>query len=503
MIVIRRARLVGLVAGCLLAGTTIAGSSASPASSVAVAQALLSRVPSGDWTTFDFNARRSGVGPADTGITSGDLRLLRRRVVELDGTVDSSPVAVHTVRIRGRIRDAVIVTTTYGRTLAINAATGARLWEYVPPGIRTYEGSAQITNASPVVDPGRRYVFAASPDGRVRKLAISSGREIRSGHWPVSISLDPSREKMASALNIIGPYVLASTGGYTGDAPPYQGHLVEITRSDGRVVHVFNTLCSSRHRLITPRSCPASGSAIWARAGAVVEPGSGRILIATGNGDFNGRTDWGDSVLELSPSLSLLHNWTPPDQQHLNNTDTDLGSTSPALLPTSGGYRLAMQGGKDGLMRLLSLGRLDGTPGRAGLRFGGELQSIRSPGGTEVLTAPAVAVEHGRAFVFVADDSGTEAYVLGGDRRLHEAWERGTPGTSPVLAGGLLYVYDQRDGGLVVRSPASGRMLTSLPAGSGHWNSPAVVGGRIFLPEGDANQHATSGVLDIYHLPGH
>ena len=37
-----------------------------------------------------------------------------------------------------------------------------------------------------------------------------------------------------------------------------------------------------------------------------------------------------------------------------------------------------------------------------------------------------------------------------------------------------------------------------LTAGSGHWNSPIVTDGRIALPEGDANDHRTSGVLDIW-----
>jgi len=52
-----------------------------------------------------------------------------------------------------------------------------------------------------------------------------------------------------------------------------------------------------------------------------------------------------------------------------------------------------------------------------------------------------------------------------------------------------------------VYRPVSGRLLVRLPGGPGHWNSPIVTDGRIALPEGDANQHRTSGVLDIYRLP--
>jgi hypothetical protein len=297
--------------------------------------------------------------------------------------------------------------------------------------------------------------------------------------------------------------VIAVTGGYIGDAPPYQGHLVMIDRSSGRIARVFNTLCSNRRHLIgAPSSCPASDSAIWSRAGAVVEPGTRRILIATGNAPFDGSTDWGDSVLELSRDGGrLLHNWTPTDQAALNASDTDLGSASPAVLPRSGGLRLAVQGGKDGYLHVLNLDRLNGTTGGAGGRLGGEVQNIRAPGGAEVFTQPAVWSGAGRTYAFVADDSGTAAYVLGGGR-LHIAWQNGASGTSPVLAGGLLYVFDLSGGRLNVYNPVSGTSLASLPAAGGHWNSPIVVGGRIILPVGSYHDHALSGRLLIYHVRG-
>jgi hypothetical protein len=243
-----------------------------------------------------------------------------------------------------------------------------------------------------------------------------------------------------------------------------------------------------------PCACSASDSAIWSREGAAIEPGSRRILIATGNGPFNGSTNWGDSVLELSADAGrLLHSWTPRNQAQLNASDTDLGSTSPALLP--GG--MIVQGGKAGVLSLIDLDALGG-PGR---HLGGELQNISSPGSAEVFTAPAVWRHRGETYVFVADDSGTAAYVLAG-RRLHVRWQNGTPGTSPVLAGGLLYVYDENRGALDVYLPASGRRLASLPAQSGHWNSPIVAGGRIILPVGSYHSQSVQGTVLVYHLPG-
>ena len=125
--------------------------------------------------------------------------------------------------------------------------------------------------------------------------------------------------------------------------------------------------------------------------------GGGRARAAaaccssTGNADFNGRTDWGDSVLELSPAAQ-------PAAQ-LDADATRPSSTTPtptsAAHPGAGCRRWAgaislVQGGKDAKLHLLDLDRLDGTTGGAGPRLGGELQEVSTPGGAELLTAPAV-----------------------------------------------------------------------------------------------------------------
>ena len=87
-------------------------------------------------------------------------------------------------------------------------------------------------------------------------------------------------------------------------------------------------------------------------------------------------------MLELSPDASvLLHNWTPTNQAALNASDTDLGSTAPALLPTYQRRRLAVQGGKDGVLHLLDLNRLNGTTGGASARQGGQVSAVPTPGG--------------------------------------------------------------------------------------------------------------------------
>jgi PQQ-like domain len=451
-----------------------------------------------DWPEFGLDPQRSDVSERATGVTSANVAHLRRRTVSLAGTVDSSPIYLHGALVAGATHNVIVVTTTYGRTIALDADSGSTLWTFTPAGYGGWAGSSQITTASPLADPDGRFVYAASPNGLIHKLSLANGSEDRSGGWPVALTRDARHEKLAAALNIDGPDVLAATGGYYGDAPPYQGHLAVIDRASGRVRGVFNTLCANRRELLEPSSCRASDSAILSRGGPVVEPGGGRILIDTGNGPWNGSTNLGDSVIELTfPALGLRQSFTPTNQEQLANSDSDLGSSAPALLASD---RVAVAG-KDGVLRVLVLSRLDGhPPSGAGARLhplGGEAQRLGIPGGGELFTAPAVWHRGSHTTMFLADGSGTAAYVLRGGR-LYRAWQNGTPGTSPVMAGGLLYVYDPSDGGIYVYRPGSPRAIARLAGGSGHWNSPIVVDGHVVEPEGNGNDHSLSGTLEIF-----
>jgi hypothetical protein len=441
-----------------------------------------------DWPRFGWDARRSSTIPFATGIASADLAKMQRQQVELGGTADSSPIYLHDVSIAGSRHDAFFVTTSYGVTLAVDASSGAVLWRWTPPGYSSWSGSARVTTATPVADPDREWLYAASPDGKITKLAVADGHAA----WSIAITLLPSREKIASALNYADGHVIATTGGYIGDAPPYQGHVAIIDATDGKLLHVWNSLCSDRQGLIAPGSCAASDSAIWGRAGAVVVPGSRNLLIATGNGPWNGQTNWGDAVLLLDGDATrVLGNYTPANTDQLNSADLDLGSSAPVLLTEN----LVVQGGKDGKIRLLSMKRLfGGAPHR-----GDELQVVSTPSGSDLFTAPAVWRVRDETWMFAADNGGTAAWRVVNER-LRRVWHISTAGTSPVVGGDLLWVYDP-GGGLNVYSPATGERVGRLEAGPGHWNSPIVVDGRVALPEGNSNAHSTRGVLDIWRLP--
>jgi hypothetical protein len=89
--------------------------------------------------------------------------------------------------------------------------------------------------------PGNPHIEVANYGSRSPQ-PVASGGEDHQGPWPVSVTRDATHEKLAAALNIDGADVVAATGGYFGDAPPYQGHVALIDRTSGRLRTVYNTV---------------------------------------------------------------------------------------------------------------------------------------------------------------------------------------------------------------------------------------------------------------------
>src|SRR5256885_8691096 len=356
-----------------------------------------------DWTRFGWDAGGSNAPTITTGITAANVTTLVRQQVAIDGTVDASAIYLHRVLVNGSTHDVFFVTTTYGKTLAIDAENGAVLWRYTPPTAAAWGGTAQVTTATPVADPSRQFVYAAAPDGAIRKLRVADGGVV----WTTAITLLPGREKIASALNYFNGRVIATTTGYIGDAPPYQGHVAILDGATGNVLSVWNSLCSNRPGLIDPASCSQSGSGIWGRTGAVIDTASGAIFAATGNGLWDGSTNWGDAALELDADAThLLGHYTPTNTAALGASDTDVGSTSPVLL----GGGLIAQSGKDGQIRVLDWSAMSGVTAHQG----GEAQVVSTPSGSGLFSAPAVLRSATGTWLFAADGGGTAGW--GGGR---------------------------------------------------------------------------------------
>ncbi|MGA8489251.1 MAG: choice-of-anchor D domain-containing protein [Terriglobales bacterium] len=79
---------------------------------------------------------------------------------------------------------------------------------------------------------------------------------------------------------------------------------------------------------------------VWQSGSGLAADGHGNIFVAIGDGLFDANsdgTDYGDSVLKMSGSLSVLDYFAPMDQACRLTNDMDLGSGGPMLLPRQQG----------------------------------------------------------------------------------------------------------------------------------------------------------------------
>ena len=467
-----------------------------------------------DWTQFNGDAAHSGSNTRESVVdVSNVASLVPIFQSTLPSVCDGAPIVVQRVATPFGVRDVLLATTRAGDLAAIDALTGAALWtRSVPAGACRINGGTNVcyTTSSPAVDPDRVFVYAYGLDGLVHRYRIGDGREITGQGWPETATRKAFDEKGSSdltvAVNVFGtPFLWVCNGGYPGDRGDYQGHVTAVNLSTGGQV-VFNAACSDQalHFVEAPGSpdCAHVQTAIWARSGAVYDIQTNRLFVATGNGDYDGNAgghDWGDSVLAIHPngmgtSGKPVDAYTPANFLQLQDTDADLGSTAPAILPAPGYTgRLGLQSGKDGVLRLL---RLDNLSGHGAPGFtGGAVQTLGLPQGGAVFSAPAVWVNpaDGRTWAFTGNGAGLSAVRLtasGASASLSAMWTKPGPAFSPLVANGVLFAA--ASGSVRALSPTSGNPLWSdtTSVGGIHWQSPVVANGVLYLA--DEARHLTA-----------
>ncbi len=492
-----------------------------------------------DWLQFGYDQAHSGFNPADPGGYSVAAQTFTIHAVGNNTALksDAAPVFLSGVTTASGTKDVLYVDTTNGTIVALDAATGTVIWSHQPAGTQTSEGMS----GSPAIDPNHQFVYAYALDGKVHKYKVGDGSEITTtcngstdyDCWPEVSTIKPTVEKGAAALAFSTPpggtsYLYHVTNGYGGDGGDYQGHVTTINLTTA-AQNVFNVMCSNLVNMHfinngTPKSndCnilggPAPGregqmGGIWGRPGVIYDASTNKIYVATGNGIFDADVannyEWGDSVLALNPDGSgsgmgfPIDSYTPAENATLYRNDTDVGSTAPAVLPsTSAAFpHLAIQSGKDSCVRLINLDNMSGMsgPGHAG----GELNEATSCstdaiGGDVVFPQPAVWVNpaDNTTWVYVVNHgSKIQAYQLdvSGTPSLTKKWS-GAAGRSPVIAGHILYYVS--GSALVALDTLTGRQLWSGSIGATHWQSPIVVNQHVYVPD-------STGTITDFHIDG-
>ena len=464
-----------------------------------------------DWPAFGGAMHYPNNDDQETTLTATNVSALHRLFqVTLSAVADGAPVALGGVNTPMGTRDLLFVTTRAGQIIALDAHDGTTIWQHqYGPGDCHINGGATAcyTTSSPAIDPNKQFVYSYGLDGFVHKYAVGDGAETTDGGWPELTTRKGDTEKGSSALTTATArngtsYLYAAQSGYPGDRGDYQGHLTTINLADGSQ-HVFNAACSDQVDVhFSPAGqgpdCDGVQTAIWIRQGVVYDRDTDRIYTVTGNGQFDGKRFWGESVIVLNPDGTganggPLDSYTPFNFELLTSRDADLGSTAPVPLPAppnSSGAHLAVQGGKDAKLRLLNLDDLSGQggPGHTGGEIG---QVITVPQGGQVLTAPAVWINpaDGGIWIVVTNGAGISGLQLvtgdDGIPGLRPMWQNPNGATSPVVANGVVYAA----GGGTVRALdiTTGDELWHDAIGGIHWESPIVVNGTLYITDGSGH----------------
>ena len=314
-----------------------------------------------DILTQHNNLERTGANLKETVLTPANVNvkhfgMLFKRVV--DDQVYGQPLIVTDVKIGGGTHDIVYVTTANNSVYAfdandpgsptpfwhVNFGTPANVddWDF---GCTDINGNMGIIG-TPVIDKasGTLYVVALTRirDGfvqRLHALDLSTGADFPDS--PVTISapeFDPLMQNQRPALALANGEVYVGYSSHC-DKRPYHGFLLSYDAKSLRQTGVFNT---------TPTGDEGS---IWQSGQAPALDSQGNIYFVTANGTWDGKTNFGESFVKLSPDLKLLDWFTPPNHEYLDSIDADLDSSGATLIP---GTPLVIDGGKQGVLYLVN-----------------------------------------------------------------------------------------------------------------------------------------------------
>ncbi len=209
------------------------------------------------------------------------------------------------------------------------------------------------------------YALDLSSGNQLGKISIQgevSGQGLGStgSGAKAKVAFNPRYQLNRPALALDGNVLYIAFGGHC-DSGPYHGWVFAYDVSNPKALKNIAVFCvtpNGKGPIIHDNQFVEGLGGIWMSGEGPAIDESGNVYVATGNGTFNGTTDFSDSVLKMKlqdGQLRLLDWFTPTDQVELKDDDYDLGSGGVALIPNS---HLAIAGGKEGRLYLLDRNNL-------------------------------------------------------------------------------------------------------------------------------------------------
>jgi uncharacterized protein (TIGR03437 family) len=293
-------------------------------------------------------------------------------VFPVDGQVYAQPLYVTGVAIGGATYNVVYVATMNNSIFAFNAdapQSPTPLWEVnlgtaVPAGIFNFTDILPEIGilGTPAIDAVHQVLYvvadtlpsaASNPVFQLHALSLVDGHEMYGGPVQIAASVPGTGAGSSNGTIAFNAYwqlqrpglmlangVLYIAFGSHADAGNYQGWMLAYNPSTLQEKAVYNSAPNGRQ------------AAFWHSGRAPAIDGPGDVFAATGNGDWDGVSNFGESVLHLSGvNLALLDWYTPEDWSNLNDQDWDVGSAGLILIP---GTNYLLSGGKSGLLYLVN-----------------------------------------------------------------------------------------------------------------------------------------------------
>ena len=271
----------------------------------------------------------------------------------VDGQVYAQPLYVENMSIAGGTHNVVFVCTENNSVYALDADTAGITYWQINLGTPFTSVCGDLTpvvgiTGTPVIDlrSGTLYVdtkLAAGPAHKLHGLDLTTGSEKFGG--PVTIaasSFSADVQEQRPGLLLLNGIVYVAYGSHC-DQGSYHGFVLGYNATNlTQQVAAFNV------------SPGGSEAAVWSGGMAPAADTNGNIYIMTGNGTFDGASNFGECMVKLNGSLVVQDYATPADWMNLNNGDTDLGSGGPVLLPTH--YLVGI--GKDGILYLADINNM-------------------------------------------------------------------------------------------------------------------------------------------------
>jgi hypothetical protein len=330
--------------------------------------------------TYHNDLSRDGVNSQEYALNTSTVKAAtfgKRFACAIDAAAYAQPLWVANANVGGGAHNVVIAATQHDTVYAFDADASPchTYWsQSLLAGGETWVNSGDVNTSdispdigivgTPVIDANTNTIYVVSKSKndssfhqRLHALNLSDGSERFGGPQEINFSsgsanFNPLTQNQRAGLALVGGVVYVAYASH-GDNPVYYGWVVGYNASNLSQVSVFN-------------DDPGAGfGGIWMSGGAPAADSGNNLYVITGNGIFDGNTQFGDSFLRLSTGggINVTGFFSPNDQDSLMRVDLDLGSGGAAILvdqPTAPNH-LVIGGGKEGTLYLLNRDNLGGN----------------------------------------------------------------------------------------------------------------------------------------------